>query len=140
MGLSKSRHELGKGKEPQTGRTYSVPKTAERPVDRASQASEKTPDIQPAESLQEKKEAAERQWPSSEVEGRTRPGGDGIGEKPAVNSEKKKFAIPQIVIATASKETLISYGSMAMEEQRTIREQAEQLNRAPTTDIGTPVW
>ncbi|XP_057569504.1 spermatogenesis-associated protein 33 isoform X2 [Hippopotamus amphibius kiboko] len=129
MGLSKSRHELGKGKEPQTGRTYSVPKTAERPVDRASQASEKTPDIQPAESLQEKKEAAERQWPSSEVE-----------EKPAVNSEKKKFAIPQIVIATASKETLISYGSMAMEEQRTIREQAEQLNRAPTTDIGTPVW
>lgn len=46
-------------------------------------------------------------------------------EKPDVNSEEKKFAIPRIVITTASKETLISYGSTGMEEQRTIRERAE---------------
>lgn len=47
-------------------------------------------------------------------------------EKPDVNTEKKKFAIPQIIITTPSKETVISYGSMGMQEQRTIREWAEQ--------------
>ncbi|KAB0383085.1 hypothetical protein FD755_005002, partial [Muntiacus reevesi] len=46
--------------------------------------------------------------------------------KPDVNPEKKKFAIPQIIITTPSKETVISYGSMGMQEQRTIREWAEQ--------------
>ncbi|KAB0347728.1 hypothetical protein FD754_012585, partial [Muntiacus muntjak] len=46
--------------------------------------------------------------------------------KPDVNPEKKKFAIPQIIITTPSKETVISYGSMGMQEQRTIRERAEQ--------------
>ncbi|CAI9162172.1 unnamed protein product [Rangifer tarandus platyrhynchus] len=47
-------------------------------------------------------------------------------EKPDVNPEKKKFAIPQIITTTPSKETVISYGSMGMQEQRTIRERAEQ--------------
>ncbi|XP_061029666.1 LOW QUALITY PROTEIN: spermatogenesis-associated protein 33 [Eubalaena glacialis] len=114
MGLSKSKHKLRKGEEPKSGRTYSIPKATERPVDRPSQESEEPPDTKPAESFHEKKGAAKRQWPSSEVE-----------EKPDVNSEKKKFAIPQIVVTTASKETLISYGPTGMEEQRTIRERAE---------------
>ncbi|KAJ8785976.1 hypothetical protein J1605_006936 [Eschrichtius robustus] len=232
MGLSKSKQKLRKGGEPKSGRTYSIPKATERPVDRPSQESEKPPDTKPAESFHEKKGAAKRQWPSSEVEGLTlscnqwsggsdlwagQPGrahrdagcagshragrcpaaGEATGElqpaalisqpvqprcracdelvvtpapglqspqpshcparsspvsghphivcfteeffhrltkyldvfflleKPDVNSEKKKFAIPQIVVTTASKETLISYGSTGMEEQRTIRERAE---------------
>ncbi|XP_007172584.2 spermatogenesis-associated protein 33 [Balaenoptera acutorostrata] len=94
MGLSKSKHKLRKGGEPKSGRTYSIPKATERPVDRPSQESEKPPDTKPAESFREKKGAAKRQWPSSEVE-----------EKPDVNSEKKKFAIPQIVVTTASKDS-----------------------------------
>ncbi|XP_059759762.1 spermatogenesis-associated protein 33 [Balaenoptera ricei] len=211
MGLAKSKHKLRKGGEPKSGRTYSIPKATERPVDRPSQESEKPADTKPAESFREKKGAAKRQWPSPEVERRTHPGGDrtcltpsckhwsggsdlwagqpgrahrdagragshragkrsaageATGEpqpaalisqpvqprqhltaapgkpqvvtagrtfpeflshktKPDVNSEKKKFAIPQIVVTTASKETLISYGSTGMEEQRTIRERAE---------------
>lgn len=38
---------------------------------RHSQESEKSPDTKPAESFHGKKGAARRQWPSSEVEGRT---------------------------------------------------------------------
>ncbi|KAB0405026.1 hypothetical protein E2I00_013558, partial [Balaenoptera physalus] len=140
MGLSKSKHKLRKGLinypyisggEPKSGRTYSIPKATERPVDRPSQESEKPPDTKPAESCHEKKGAAKRQWPSSEVEEeffhRLMKYLDVffLLEKPDVNSEKKKFAIPQIVVTTASNETMISYGSTGMEEQRTIRERAE---------------
>ncbi|XP_036688245.1 spermatogenesis-associated protein 33 [Balaenoptera musculus] len=187
MGLSKSKHKLRKGGEPKSGRTYSIPKATERPVDRPSQESEKPPDTKPAESFREKKGAAKRQWPSCLAPafvtraarqlrlstGMVRvpvpfpswkeasrvttawlrcrlvflcsgPNTDIVCfteeffhrlmkyldvffllEKPDVNSEKKKFAIPQIVVTTASKETLISYGSTGMEEQRTIRERAE---------------
>nr|XP_055163086.1 spermatogenesis-associated protein 33 isoform X2 [Nyctereutes procyonoides] len=48
-------------------------------------------------------------------------------EKPdvKVTSSKKKFAIPQIIITRASKETLASYSSIGSEEQRTIQEQVE---------------
>nr|XP_058899810.1 spermatogenesis-associated protein 33 [Kogia breviceps] len=112
--------------EPKSARPCSVPEATERPLDRPTQESEKPPDTKPAESFHEKKGAAKRQWPSSEVE-----------EKPDVNSEKKKFAIPQIVVTTASKETLISYDSTGMEEQRTIRESAEPgpfyRHRSPST-------
>ncbi|XP_072802960.1 spermatogenesis-associated protein 33 isoform X2 [Vicugna pacos] len=81
-------------------------------MDRPCQEPEKPRDVKPAESLLQKKEAAERQWPSSEVE-----------EKPDIKSEKK-VAVPQIVITKASKETLVSTGSVASQEQRTIWERA----------------
>ncbi|XP_052512142.1 spermatogenesis-associated protein 33 [Budorcas taxicolor] len=100
--------------ESKTWRTYLVSKAEERRVDRPSQESKKPPDTKTEESFQGEKGAAKRQWPSSEV-----------GEKPDVNPEKK-FAIPQIIITTPSKETVISYGSMGMQEQRTIQERAEQ--------------
>ncbi|XP_007125564.3 spermatogenesis-associated protein 33 [Physeter macrocephalus] len=129
--------------EPKSGRTCSVPEATERPVDRPSQESEKPPDTKPAESFHEKKGAAKRQWPSSEVEEEffhrlmKYPAVFLLLEKPDVNSEKKKFAVPQIVVTTASKETLISYGSAGMEEQRTIRESAEPgpfyRHRSPST-------
>ncbi|OWK16110.1 hypothetical protein Celaphus_00004064 [Cervus elaphus hippelaphus] len=115
MGLSKSKRKLGKDEESKTRRGYIVPKAEERRVDRPSQESKKPPDTKLAESFREEKGAAKRQWPSSEW-----------GEKPDVNPEKKKFAIPQIIITTPSKETVISYGSTGMQEQRTIRERAEQ--------------
>ncbi|XP_031527755.1 spermatogenesis-associated protein 33 isoform X1 [Vicugna pacos] len=102
MGLSKSKRKPGKGEESKN----------ERSMDRPCQEPEKPRDVKPAESLLQKKEAAERQWPSSEVE-----------EKPDIKSEKK-VAVPQIVITKASKETLVSTGSVASQEQRTIWERA----------------
>uniref|UniRef100_A0A8C6CXZ4 Spermatogenesis associated 33 n=1 Tax=Moschus moschiferus TaxID=68415 RepID=A0A8C6CXZ4_MOSMO len=113
MGLSKSKRKLGKDEESKTRRSYLVSKAEERRVDRPSQESKKPSETKPAESFREEKGAAKRQWPSSEV-----------GEKRDVS--RKKFDIPQIIITTPSKETVISYGSMGMQEQRTIREQAEQ--------------
>ncbi|XP_060993514.1 spermatogenesis-associated protein 33 [Dama dama] len=115
MGLSKSKRKLAKDEESKTRRSYIVPKAEERRVDRPSQESKKPPDTKLAESFREEKGAAKRQWPSSQW-----------GEKPDVNPEKKKFALPQIIITTPSKETVISYGSTGMQEQRTIRERAEQ--------------
>ncbi|XP_005620601.1 cyclin-dependent kinase 10 isoform X2 [Canis lupus baileyi] len=84
-------------------------------MDRQSQELEKPPDSRPADSFPGKRGAPKRLRPSSsEVE-----------EKPdvKVTSSKKKFAIPQIIITRASKETLASYSSIGSEEQRTIQEQ-----------------
>uniref|UniRef100_A0A8C0TK58 Spermatogenesis associated 33 n=1 Tax=Canis lupus familiaris TaxID=9615 RepID=A0A8C0TK58_CANLF len=99
------------------GRGYSVAKARERSMDRQSQELEKPPDSRPADSFPGKRGAPKRLRPSSsEVE-----------EKPdvKVTSSKKKFAIPQIIITRASKETLASYSSIGSEEQRTIQEQVE---------------
>lgn len=48
-------------------------------------------------------------------------------EKPEVKekSNRKKFVIPQIIITTASGETLMGYSSIEGQEQRTIQERIE---------------
>lgn len=59
--------------ESKTRRTYLVSKAEERRVDKPSRESKKPSDTKPAESFREEKGAAKRQWPSSEVGGRTLP-------------------------------------------------------------------
>lgn len=62
--------------EEQDRHIYSIPKAKERLMDRPSPEPERPPDTEPLESPQQEKEAAEQEWPVSEVQGRTRPGRD----------------------------------------------------------------
>uniref|UniRef100_A0A8D1H4Y1 Uncharacterized protein n=1 Tax=Sus scrofa TaxID=9823 RepID=A0A8D1H4Y1_PIG len=105
---------------------YSIPKAKERLMDRPSPEPERPPDTEPLESPQQEKEAAEQEWPVSEVQ-----------ENPAVESEKKSVSIPQIVLTSASTETLTGSRCVAVEAQGAIQEHREWgpcfRHRSPST-------
>ncbi|XP_006860323.1 PREDICTED: spermatogenesis-associated protein 33 [Chrysochloris asiatica] len=98
MGLSKSKHQLGKGEVQKKGSD--------------SKSKEKVQERYTLESRQAGRESCDTHDP-------------GYQEK--LESEQlseKKISIPQIVITRASNESLLSYGAAEIEEQKTIKEHA----------------
>ncbi|XP_047649536.1 spermatogenesis-associated protein 33 isoform X5 [Phacochoerus africanus] len=67
---------------------YSIPKAKERLMDRPPPEPERPPDTEPLESPQLEKEAAEQEWPVSEVQGGNTAGRPLRGAQPWERPEK----------------------------------------------------
>ncbi|XP_047649535.1 spermatogenesis-associated protein 33 isoform X4 [Phacochoerus africanus] len=91
---------------------YSIPKAKERLMDRPPPEPERPPDTEPLESPQLEKEAAEQEWPVSEVQGKARKG-PSLRRKPGLRQPQGPAASGHQALLEADGNILITAHSWA---------------------------